>query len=185
MSISPAAGLLPQLAVIQHLTGILQTISLGGASDMPSRGQRNLHNYSISPSRGDMVKTPGGRVLRIRRCLQAQDGHSRGEHAVYLSLWNAGEPEQGDSRIISMGLGALARIIRLDISNVRNNLRTLMEKHAIELVAREQSEQQQGKTYRVFSSRRILENREKVGQEWVVRSKGVVFISTPAINEIR
>jgi hypothetical protein len=67
----------------------------------------------------------------------------------------------------------------MDISNVRKNIRSLVEKLSIEIIADEISDVQQGKTYSIFSYRRILENRRQAGLEWIIKSiksKGVTFI---------
>jgi hypothetical protein len=124
---------------------------------------------------GELV-SPGGRITKIQRCVLAQDGHSNGEQVLYVALWNEAKPERDDLRIITMGMGALSRLARMDISNVRKNIRSLVEKLSIEIIADEISDVQQGKTYRIFSYRRILENRRQAGLEWIIKSKGVTFI---------
>jgi len=151
-----------------------------------SQPPSDIQGKNISQSPGDMssragerLVSPGGRVLRIKRCVLVQDGHSTGEQALYAALWAAGEPDGNDGRLVTIGQGALARKARLDITNVRKNLRLLEQKLAIEVVSRELSDEQQGKTYRIFSYARILDNRQKAGLEWVVRSKGVMFVSRP------
>jgi hypothetical protein len=136
-------------------------------------------DISIQHPPGDMLITPGGRTLRVQRCILAQDGHSSGEQALYVALWNEGSPDGSDARLVTIGQGILAKRVRMDITNVRKNLRLLEQKLSIEITSREVSDQQQGKTYRIFSYRRILENRQKVGMEWIVKSKGVTFVNPP------
>lgn len=115
----------------------------------------------------------------IQHCAAAQDGHSRGEQAVYDALWDVGVPESGDSRLATLGLGALEKITRLHLTNVRTNLRSLEKKLAIEVVQQENSHSHQGKTYRVFPGAAILRKRQAAGLEWVIRTKGVAFVAAP------
>lgn len=124
---------------------------------------------------GELV-SPGGRITKIQRCVLAQDGHSNGEQVLYVALWNEAKPERDDSKFLTIGMGALSRLARMDISNVRKNIRSLVEKLSVEVIADEISDVQQGKTYRIFSYRRILENRRQAGLEWIIKSKGVTFI---------
>jgi hypothetical protein len=52
----------------------------------------------------------------------------------------------------------------------------LIEKLAIEVIARQDSEIRVGKTYRVHSYKAILERRRAAGLEWVIKRKGIEFI---------
>ena len=122
------------------------------------------------------VVSPGGRVTKIQRCMLAQDAHSCGEQVLYAALWSAARPDREDSRLITIGIGALSRLARMHSSNVRKNLRGLVEKLSIEITAEEISGAHQGKTYRIFSYRGIMENRRQTGLEWIVKSKGVSFV---------
>ncbi len=141
--------------------------------------QRPQGGYSKIPAPGVLlgeIVSPGGRITKIQRCVLAQDAHSSGEQVLYLSMWNEAAAEREDTRQITVGMGSLSRMARMDISNVRKNLRSLVEKLSLEVIAEEISGVQQGKTYRVFSYRRILENRRQAGLEWIIKSKGVSFI---------
>ena len=122
------------------------------------------------------VVSPGGRVTKIQRCMLAQDAHSCGEQVLYAALWSVAKPDREDSRQITIGMGALSRLARMHSSNVRKNLRGLVEKLSLEIIAEEISGAHQGKTYRVFSFRGIMENRRQAGLEWIVKSKGVSFV---------
>ena len=47
---------------------------------------------------------------------QVQDGHSHSEHAMYTALWEASEPYSSEARVVTMGFGAMSRIVRLSFS---------------------------------------------------------------------
>ena len=161
----------------------------------PSPGEMSAANISLPPAilhstppgvlhsatpgnMPDSFVSAGGRILKIHRCTHAQQGHSTGEQTVYEVLWERGTAETEDSRLVTIGLGKLSKLTAMDITNVRKNVRALIRKLSLELMAAEISGEQRGKTYRVFSDRQILENRQKVGMEWILKSKGVVFIES-------
>ena len=117
---------------------------------------------------------------KLYRCTLAQHGHSHTEEALYQILWRSGNPETDDTRLAMMGYGEIAKRLRLSFNNAKLACRRLIVKLAIEETAREVSDKSLGKTYRVFSYRRILERRQATGMEWVIRNKGVEFVSPPA-----
>jgi hypothetical protein len=47
---------------------------------------------------------------------QVQEGHSHSEHAMYTTLWEAAEPHSPEARILTMGFGAMSRIVRLSLT---------------------------------------------------------------------
>jgi hypothetical protein len=120
---------------------------------------------------------------KLYRCTLAQDGHSHTEEALYQVLWRSGKPENDDARLTVMGYGEMSKRVRLSFNNTKAACRRLISKFAIEEVAREISDKRQGKTYRVFSYRAILERRRASGLEWVIRNKGVEFV-TPLIGAL-
>jgi hypothetical protein len=105
-----------------------------------------------------------------------QDGHSHSEHAVYMALWEAGEPHTPDARVVTMGFGAMSRLARLSLNNCRLNIRSLIRKLAIEEIGSEDCENKVGKTYLVYNGATVMKRRKAAGLEWVVRTKGVSFI---------
>jgi hypothetical protein len=114
---------------------------------------------------------------KLYRCLLAQDGHSHTEEALYQILWRSGKPETEDARLTTMGYGEMASRVRLSFNNTKNACQRLIAKLAVEEVAREISDLRVGKTYRVHSYRAILERRKACGMEWVIRNKGVEFVT--------
>jgi len=116
---------------------------------------------------------------KIHRASRVQDGHSVGEQAVYLALWNAGSPESPDTRLIRIGYGGIQSLCGLDKTNCKDNIQSLIRKLAIEIVSRFSVEKNQGNTYRIFSGRAVLKRRQAAGMEWVIRNKGVRFVDNP------
>ena len=60
------------------------------------------------------------------------------------------------------------------------NLRTLEMKLAIEVTGSENSATREGKCYRVYSRKAIVERRKRAGLEWVRRTRGVELLTAPA-----
>jgi hypothetical protein len=60
---------------------------------------------------------------------------------------------------------------------VKRNLQSLIQKLAIEVIAEEDTRKRQGRTYRVYSFRRILERRREAGLTRVVLSGHAVKLS--------
>jgi len=127
----------------------------------------------------------------IRRAVMVEDGHSLAEQAVYESLWAAGVPLDGpgkmdgsanmdgpanEDRTIRIGYHRLAQMTRLSWVSVKNNLRSLERKLAIEVTGSENSATREGKCYRVYARAAILERRRMAGLEWVRRSRGVELL---------
>jgi hypothetical protein len=119
---------------------------------------------------------------KLYRCVCAQDGHSHSEEALYQILWQAGRPETDQTRLTIMGYGEMSKRVRLSFNNTKYACHRLIAKLAIEEVAREISDQRQGKTYRVFSHEAILERRHANGLDWVIRNKGVEFVTPKPLS---
>jgi hypothetical protein len=108
-----------------------------------------------------------------------EDGHSLAEQAVYDSLWEAALPvdgEMNEDRTIRIGYHRLAQLTRLSWVSVKNNLRSLERKLAIEVTGSENSATREGKCYRIYARQTILERRREAGLEWVRRSRGVELL---------
>src|SRR5204863_4207973 len=117
------------------------------------------------------------------RAAKAQDGHSAGEQAVYLALWNAANPESPDTRLIRIGYGGIQSLCGLDKTNCKDNLQSLIRKLAVEIISPFSVEKNQGNAYRIFSGKAILKRRQLAGMEWVIRNKGVRFVEDPETGE--
>ena len=119
-----------------------------------------------------------------------EDGHSLAEQAVYEALWKAASPVDepaSEDRTVRIGYHRLAQMTRLSWVSVKNNLRSLEKKLAIEVTGSENSATREGKCYRVYSRSAILERREKNGLVWVRRSRGVELLKeeTQALGRSR
>jgi hypothetical protein len=130
-------------------------------------------------------QAPSSKVITARRgrtfkARDPEDGHSLAEQAVYTALWNAAVavnvPGSSD-RSVRIGYHRLAQITRLSWISVKNNLRSLEKKLAIEVTASENSNLQQGKAYVVYSRHAILERRKRAGLEWVRKTRGVELLT--------
>ena len=128
--------------------------------------------------RAPAAVTPSRR-FRVRRAVLAQDGHSSGEEVLYQSLWNCryARPEAKETRLVTIGWKAMAKLARMTPRNTRRNCQSLIEKLALEQLSEENSRESIGRTYRLFSYKAILERRRAAGMEWVTRSRGVSFVA--------
>jgi hypothetical protein len=117
-----------------------------------------------------------GRQQKIRRAVVAQDGHSSGEQLLYLSLWNAARPESPDTRMISIGYNGMSSLCKLERSNCKKNVQSLIEKLALEVTKAHETASSIGTTYRIFSYGEILRRRKAAGLIWVIRTSGVRFV---------
>jgi hypothetical protein len=78
-----------------------------------------------------------------------------------------------------MGWDRMASAAGMSDKAAQRNLRKLLEKLAVELLAEENSATRTGKTYRVFSYKTILERRRAAGMIFVTKDKGVRFVTAP------
>jgi hypothetical protein len=128
---------------------------------------------------GQIFKAPvAKRQFPIREMKLAQDAHSRAEQQVYQSLWENARVFDDLSRVITIGFGTMARLVRLSESNARINLRSLIAKLAIEEYKHYICESSVGRTYRVFNYSEILRRRREAGLTWYMRrTLAVVFVN--------
>jgi hypothetical protein len=123
------------------------------------------------------------RKPRIREAVTVQDAHTLAEQAVYDAMYRAGRPHQGESRILTIGLRTLAEMSRMAYSNCKANVRSLVEKLAID--AHEDFSYTTGRTYIVYSFRDILRRRKAAGLTHVIRTRGVLFVDPSTGREVR
>jgi len=123
----------------------------------------------------------GGKRFHVRRAVLAQDGHSSGEEVLYQSLWNCryARAEAKETRLVTIGWKAMAKLARMTPRNTRRNCQSLIDKLAMEQLSGENSRESIGRTYRLFSYKAILERRRAAGLEWVTRTRGVSFVAGP------
>ncbi len=122
-------------------------------------------------------QAPKKRQFPIREMKLAQDAHTRAEQQVYEYLWQSAKPLDDVSRTITIGFGAMARMVRLSESNARINVRGLIAKLAIEEFGDYNCERSLGRTYRVLNYSEILKRRRAAGLIWYMRrTLAVVFV---------
>jgi len=146
---------------------------------LPS-GVKSLGELPVSPDAVIAEFRPGP---KIRHAVKAQDGHSTGEQAVYQALWNAANMETPETRLIRIGYGGLQSLCGLDKTNCKDNIQSLIRKLAVEVVSPFSVQRNQGNVYRVYAANAILKRRKAAGMEWVIRNKGVRFVSQPNEGE--
>ena len=120
-----------------------------------------------------------GRRQKVHRALSIQDGHSYGEHQLYEALWAHGTPESSDTRLITIGYGGMQELCRLDKTNCKKNILSLIDKLAIEVAGPFDIRKNLGNTYRVFSPQAVLHRRRQAGLDFVIRTSGVRFVLHP------
>jgi hypothetical protein len=140
--------------------------------------------HSIPDTHSATAHLTQGRYRRPgpKKAASVEEGHSLAEHSLYEALWKRAKPYRPDARIITIGFGAMSGIVRLSLNNCRQNIRSLIRKLALEELHAEQCDQKIGKTYLVYSPQAILLRRRDAKLEWVVRTRGVVFIDPETGN---
>jgi hypothetical protein len=112
-----------------------------------------------------------------------RDAHTRAEQQVYERLWESGRTLDDGSRSITIGFGAMARLVELSESNARINMRNLIAKLAVEEVAEYNCAQSVGRTYRILHTDEILRRRREAGLLWYMRRTLAVVFVNPATGE--
>lgn len=121
---------------------------------------------------------PRKRQFPIREMKLAQDAHTRAEQQVYEYLWQNAKALDEVSRTITIGFGAMARMVRLSESNARINVRSLIAKLALQEFRDYNCEKSLGRTYRIFNYSEILKRRREAGLLWYMRrTLAVVFVN--------
>lgn len=129
---------------------------------------------------------PGGRKKRqfpIREVRLAQDAHTRAEQQVYEALWENAKVLDEISKTITIGFGAMARMVRLSESNARINVRNLIAKLAMEEVGSYNCEYAIGRQYRIFNYSEIQRRRKQAGLTWYMRRTLAVIFVDPVTKE--
>jgi hypothetical protein len=157
---------------------------LEGAADP----RRNNKTYTVdNPSTVDVPASKPAplkrtRPYKVHRCYTVQDGHSAGENQLHSALWRSGVSDVSatndpDTKRVTMGWDRMARKAGMSDKAAKRNLMLLIEKLAVDLIASEISATRTGRTYRVYSYTAILQRRTTAGMLYVVRDKGVRFLT--------
>jgi len=183
-NVTPGPELIPLLnlapgteLILENLTGD-PGVNLGPDSELISKEVEPAHApTSITPPTSQSAE-PKKRRFPIREMKLAQDAHTRAEQQVYEYLWQNAKAIDEVSRTITIGFGAMARMVRLSESNARINVRNLIAKLAIEEFRDYNCERSLGRTYRIFNYSEILKRRREVGLLWYMRrTLAVVFVN--------
>ena len=181
ITLSPELNLIPALnSEIQPKPSNL-TLNPNIGSRPNINSPSNLTSSPALVAGLNLVQTkPGPRRFAIREMRQSRDAHTRAEQHVYECLWENGNPYDAVSRTITIGFGAMAKLVGLSESNARINLRSLIAKLAVEEIAEYNCERSVGRTYRVFNEAEILRRRREAGLVWYMRRTLAVVFVDPA-----
>ncbi len=125
----------------------------------------------------NFTPAPIKRQFAVRPAHLIEDGHSRAEQQVYAQLWENAEDFDDISRIITLGFASMGKLTGLSESNARINLRSLLQKLAIDEHTTYNCAASQGRTYRLYNPAEILRRRHAAGLSWVMRrTLAVVFV---------
>jgi len=114
---------------------------------------------------------------KVRAAADVQDGHSTGEQILYQALWRAAKPDTEETRLITIGYGGMHDLAKLDKTNCKKNLLSLIRKLAVDVINRYSVQKNIGNTYRIHSYSAILRRRKQAGMVYVVRANGVRFVT--------
>lgn len=118
---------------------------------------------------------------KIREAIDVQDGHSTGEQLLYQALWRSADFETEQTRLITIGYGGMHDLVKLDKTNCKKNILSLIQKLAVEVVGKYSVRKNHGNTYRVYSYSAILDRRKRAGMRYVVRANGVRFVTPSGV----
>ncbi|MFT4114455.1 hypothetical protein [Silvibacterium sp.] len=117
------------------------------------------------------------RPYKIHRCVRVEQGHSHGEHQLYLALWRVANEETENSRLVTIGWDRMGQRAAMSNKAAKRNLKSLIKKLAVEILIAENSNLRIGRTYRLYSFKEILRRRKNAGLIDVVKDKGVRFVN--------
>ena len=120
-----------------------------------------------------------GRRQKVHRAQSTRDGHSHGENQLYEAFWIHGTPEGPETRLITIGYGGMQELCRLDKTNCKKNILSLIEKRASEIVTLFDVRRNIGNTYRVISPEEGFRRRQQAGLQFIIRTSGVRFVPHP------
>ena len=131
-----------------------------------------------APELGAIYQTPRS---SLRLVATVQDGHTHGEQALFATLWRLAKPVTGTNyRLVTIGERTLAKQVPMAYSTIQENLRSLLEKLAIDI---QNNGPQKPKTYRVYSFDEVLRRRKAAGLTHVLRrTSGAVLVNPTAPN---
>ena len=159
-------------------SNLLPDSNLLSDSDLPTEAHVNFSTGSSLLPGGDL-RTPNGRVVRLRPARSVQDAHTNGEHLLLTAMWKKGTPESEDSRLLRAGLSELARLSGSHKTSCRAYVRALVAKLALEEAETFDAAagSEGARVYRIFSFNTILERRRRANLTHVIRTGAVSFVN--------
>ena len=122
---------------------------------------------------------PASRVKPIER---AQDALTHAEECVYDFLWGTKNAARDDYRIAQVGYDRIAKAARVTKRNAALIVDRLIEKGFVRLETEADPLHRVARQYRVLSYRAALEELERRGRQFVVRSgNGVLFVRAATV----
>jgi len=98
-------------------------------------------------------------------------------------MYRYARPHEGDEiRILTIGYRTLAERTRMAYSNCKTNVRSLIEKLAVEPIG--EFSYTEGTTFLVYGYREVLRRRRAVGLTHVSRHRGIVFVDPATGREL-
>lgn len=191
-SVGEARTLEPPLKLAERLTQLDAGLTLGDPPTLAPAPKLSTPTPLPSPKQRPPLATkppltlqpdlnleaaPQKRQFAVRPARLVEDGHSRAEQQVYTSLWDNATPHDEISRLITLGFASMGKLTGLSESNARINLRSLIQKLALDEHTTYNCAESQGRTYRIYHPAEILRRRHQAGLSWVMRrTLAVVFV---------
>ena len=197
-------NLAPREGAIHGYEGVFEESSFKNVDRLegPEREPRGDKDYSQANTRRSSVSNyagyqPAVTVLsqhasqnrKVRRCVLAQDGHTKAENQIYDVLWNSKtaivDPDAPSrAKLVRMGYMELSKKALVDKKTAKQNIATLIAKLTIEVAEDYDSQTMTSRLYRVFNYPIVLERRAKAGLTHVIRDRRVSF-TTPQGDPIK
>jgi len=120
-------------------------------------------------------------AAKPRPWVSVQDAHTHAEQNLYQTLFNRGKPIAANARGLVIGVRTLARLVPMAYSNCHANLKSLVDKLAIE--ERPADRYNDGRLFLIYTEEEILRRRRAAGLTHVLkRTRGVSLINPLAPN---
>ncbi len=120
-------------------------------------------------------------IAKPRPWSSVRDAHTHAEQNLYQTLFNRGKPVAANARGLVIGVRTLARLVPMAYSNCHANLKSLVQKLAIE--ERPAERYNDGRLFLIYTEEEILRRRRAAGLTHVLkRTRGVSLINPEAPN---
>jgi hypothetical protein len=112
---------------------------------------------------------------RVHPVVRAQDALNHAEESVYDVLWGTKDQNKDPYRIRQLGYGEVARAARITKRNAALIIERLIEKGFVAL--EREADKKSPRQYRVLGYRAALDDMDRRGRKWFVRSgNGILFV---------